>query len=52
MPTNYRSISLLLQFDKIFEKMLFSRLFSYLDKNQLINKINLAFDLTPQHNWL
>ena len=35
MPTNYRPISLLSQFDKILEKILFSRLFSYLDKNQL-----------------
>ena len=37
MPTNYRPNSLS-QFDKIFEKMLFSRLFSYFDKNQLLSK--------------
>ena len=43
MPTNYRPISLLSQFDKIFEKLLFSRLFSYLDKNQLLNKNQFGF---------
>ena len=43
MPTNYRPISLLSQFDKIFNKMLFSRLFSYLDKNQLLNKNQFGF---------
>ena len=43
MPTNYRPIWLLSQFDKIFEKMLFSRLFSYLDKNQLLNKNQFGF---------
>ena len=43
MPTNYRPISLLSQFDKIFEKMLFSRLFSYIDKNQLLNKNQFGF---------
>ena len=43
MPTNYRSISLLSQFDKIFEKMLFSRLLSYLDKNQLLSKNQFGF---------
>ena len=43
MPTNYRPISLLSQFDKIFEKMLFSRLFSYLNKNQLLNKNQFGF---------
>ena len=46
MPTNYRPISLLSQFDKIFEKMLFSRLFSYLDKNQLLSKNQ--FDFRPK----
>ena len=43
MPTNYRPISLLSQFDKIFERMLFSRLFSYLDKNQLLSKNQFGF---------
>ena len=43
MPTNYRLISLLSQFDKIFEKMLFTRLFSYLDKNQLLIKNQFGF---------
>ena len=43
MPTNYRPISLLSQFDKIFEKMLFSRLFLYLDKNQLPSKNQFGF---------
>ena len=43
MPTNYRPISLLSQFDKIFEKILFSRLFSYLDKNQLLSKNQFGF---------
>ena len=43
MPTNYRPISLLSQFDKIFEKMLFSRLLSYLDKNQLLSKNQFGF---------
>ena len=43
MSTKYRSISLLSQFDKIFEKMLFSRLFSYLDKNQLLSKNQFGF---------
>ena len=43
MPTNYRPISLLSQFEKIFEKMLFSRLLSYLDKNQLLSKNQFGF---------
>ena len=42
-PTNYRPISLLSQFEKNFEKMLFSRLFSYLDKNQLLGKNQFGF---------
>ena len=43
MPTNYRTILLLSQFDKIFKKMLFSRLFLYFDKNQLLSKNQFGF---------
>ena len=43
--TNYRPIALLSQFNKLMEKMIFSRLYSYLEKNYYSMKINLDFDL-------
>ena len=56
-PTNYRPISLLSQFDKILEKMNFTRLYSYLEKKYLLNNkqfgfrpissINFAISLIP-----
>ena len=43
--TNYRSIALLSQFNKLMEKMIFSRLYSYLEKKQLLN--DNQFGLRP-----
>ena len=34
---NYHPIALLSQFNKIVEKIIFSQLYSYLEKNQLLN---------------
>ena len=41
--TNYRPISLLSQFDKIIEKMIFSRLYSYVESNQLLSNKQFGF---------
>ena len=41
--TNYRPIALLSQFDKIFEKMIFTRLLSYLNKKNLISNNQFGF---------
>ena len=41
--TNYRPIALLSQFDKIFEKMIFTRLFSYLQKKNLLSNKQFGF---------
>ena len=41
--TNYRPIALLSQFDKIFEKLIFARLFSYLDKKKLFSEKQFGF---------
>ena len=43
--TNYRPIALLSQFNKLMEKMIFSRLYSYLEKNNYSMTISLDFDL-------
>ena len=41
--TNYRPIALLSQFNKLMEKMIFSRLYSYLEKKQLLNDNQFGF---------
>ena len=43
--TNYHPIALLSQFNKLMEKMIFSRLYSYLEKNNYSMTINLDFNL-------
>lgn len=42
-PSNYRPISLLSNFAKIFEKCLRKRLLSYFDKNKVIDKFQYGF---------
>ena len=42
-PTNYRPISLLSHFDKIFEKLIHQRIMSYLDKFSLLTEHQFGF---------
>ena len=41
--TNYRPISLLFQFDKILEKTIYHRLIHFLEKYQLLKKVQFRF---------
>ena len=43
MTSNYRPISILSQFDKIFEKMLCNRISDFLDKYKLLNQNQFGF---------
>ena len=45
--TNYRPISLLSQFDKIFAKLLYSRFYSYLVSNDLSSDCQFGFRKIP-----
>ena len=45
--TNYRPISLLSQFDKILEKTIYHRLIHFLEKYQLLNKVQFGFRQNP-----
>ena len=40
---NYRSISLLSDLDKIFKKLMYSRIYDFLDKNRLIYSLQFGF---------
>ena len=50
-PTNYRPISLLSQFDKIMEKMIFTRVYSYLEKQQLLSTKQFGFRPNSSTNF-
>ena len=41
--SNYRTISLLSNFDEILEKLMYSRVCDFLDKSRLISYLNVAF---------
>jgi len=42
-PSNYRPISLLPAFSKIFEKVIYKRLFDHLNKNAILNEHQFGF---------
>ena len=42
-PTNYRPISLLSIFDKLLEKLMYNKLVSYLDQNNLLYNYQFGF---------
>ena len=42
-PSNYRPMSLLSVFSKIFEKLLHKRLYSFLEVNEIIHTLQIGF---------
>src|SRR6218665_2653092 len=48
--SNYRPISILLYFSKLLEKIMYSRLYSYIEKSIYYTNISTGFDLAiPRH---
>ena len=43
--TNYQPISVLLCFSKVFERIMYDRLYSYLTENKILFKNSLVLDL-------
>ena len=50
--SNYRPISLLSIFSKTFEKLVYKRLISYIDQNQILYKKGLDSEKFIRHIWL
>ena len=42
-PGNFRPISMLSVFDKIFEKFMYKRIVSFLDKHDILNKHKFGY---------
>ena len=51
LATNYRPISILSQFDKIFEKLIYIRISSYLEKYDLLSKNQFGFRENSSTNF-
>ena len=49
---NYRPISLLPIFSKIFERLIYNRLIKFIDHNQILSQLQLGFQKTNQLNKL
>ena len=49
-PSNYRLISLLSIFSKIFEKVMHKRLYEFLEKNNLLYSLQFGFRSTCKHS--
>ena len=48
--TNYRPISVLSTFSKLFERLIYKRLISFIDEHNLMS-LNLDLDIIAQLNW-
>ena len=51
LATNYRPISILSQFDKIFEKLIYIRISSYFEKYDLLSKNQFGFRENSSTNF-
>ena len=51
LATNYRPVSILSQFDKIFEKLIYIRISSYLEKDDLLSKNQFGFRENSSTNF-